>query len=60
MHDMLAHVVLDESGSVAETYRVFGQPTSVFVDKDGIIHQVFQGPVNEQFINERVAELLGS
>lgn len=53
-------VVLDEDGSVAETYRVFGQPASIFVDKDGIIHQVFQGPVNEQFINERVAELLGS
>jgi len=53
-------VVLDESGNVAEMYRVFGQPASVFVDKDGIIHQVFQGPVNEQFINDSVAELLGS
>ena len=40
-------VVLDESGNVAEMYRIFGQPASVFVDKDGIIHQVFQGPVNE-------------
>lgn len=53
-------VVLDENGSVAEMYRVFGQPASVFVDKDGVIHQVFQGPVNEQFINDRVVELLGS
>ena len=53
-------VVLDESGNVAQTYRVFGQPASVFVNEDGVIHQVFQGPVNEQFINDRVAELLGS
>lgn len=53
-------VVLDESGQVAEMYRVFGQPASVFVTEDGVIHQVFQGPVNEQFINDRVAELLGS
>lgn len=53
-------VVLDESGHVAEMYRVFGQPASVFVNEAGVIHQVFQGPVNEQFINDRVAELLGS
>lgn len=53
-------VVLDESGNVAKTYRIFGQPASVFVDRKGVIHQVFQGPVNEQFINDSVAELLGS
>lgn len=53
-------VVLDESGDVAEMYRVLGQPASVFVNEAGVIHQVFQGPVNEQFINDRVAELLGS
>lgn len=53
-------VVLDHSGQVAELYRVLGQPASVFIDQEGMIHQVFQGPVNEQFINERVAELIGS
>lgn len=45
---------------MAEMYRVFGQPVSVFGNKDGIIRQVFQGPVNEQFVNDKVAELLGS
>ncbi len=52
-------VVLDESGNVAEMYRGLGQPTSVFVNEEGVIRQIFQGPVDEQFINERVAELLG-
>jgi peroxiredoxin len=53
-------VVLDESGQVAEMYRGFDQPASVFVTEEGVIHQIFQGPVNEQFINDRVVELLGS
>ena len=51
-------VVLDEAGDVASTYKVFGQPVSVFVDKEGVIRQVFQGSLNEEFIKARVAELL--
>ena len=53
-------IVLDETGNVAETYQMIGQPASVFVDKDGIIHEFFRGPINEEFINNRVAELLSS
>jgi peroxiredoxin len=53
-------IVLDESGEVAKTYKAFGQPASVFVDKDGIVHEVFYGPVNKAFIDARVAEMLAS
>lgn len=53
-------IVLDADGDVAQTYRILGQPASVFVNRDGTIYQVFQGPVNEAFINDRVTELLGS
>ncbi len=53
-------VVLDESGDVASTYKIFGQPVSVFVDKHGVIHQISQGSLNEEFIKARVAELLDS
>lgn len=53
-------IVLDENGEVATTYNVIGQPASVFIDEDGLIHTVFQGPVNEEFINERIDELLTS
>jgi hypothetical protein len=38
-------VVLDEAGEVASTYRIIGQPTSIFVDEDGVIHQVFQDTI---------------
>jgi peroxiredoxin len=53
-------VVLDEGGEVANTYKVFGQPASIFVDQNGDVHQVFYGPVNKAFIDARVGELLGS
>jgi len=53
-------IVLDEKGEVANTYKVFGQPASIFVGKDGTIQQVFYGPVNEEFINDRIEELLAS
>ena len=53
-------VVLDEDGDVATLYEVRGQPASVFVDAAGDVLMVFYGPVNQQFIDERVAELLAS
>jgi peroxiredoxin len=53
-------VVLDEGGDVANTYKVFGQPASIFVNEAGEVHQVFYGPVNKAFIDARVSELLGS
>jgi len=51
-------VVLDEVGDVATLYEVRGQPASVFIAPDGIINTVFYGPVTEQFIDDRVEELL--
>lgn len=53
-------VVLDADGDVAEAYNVFGQPASVFVNKDGTVHELFYGPVNKTFIDERVEQLLES
>lgn len=53
-------VVLDEVGDVATLYEVRGQPASVFIAPDGIINTVFYGPVTEQFIDERVEEMLSS
>jgi len=52
-------VVLDEVGDVATLYEVRGQPASVFIAPDGIINTVFYGPVTEQFIDDRVEEMLG-
>lgn len=51
-------IVLDETGAVRSTYQLLGQPASVFIDRDGIIHEYFQGPINQQFIEETLAEIL--
>ena len=53
-------VVLDEEGEVARLYEVRGQPASVFIDAAGDVQTVFYGPMNQQFIDERIEEMLAS
>jgi len=53
-------IVLDTEGEVADLYRVRGQPASIFVDADGVVSTVFYGIVNEQFIQDRISELVES
>lgn len=53
-------VVLDADGEVAALYEVRGQPASVFIDADGTVQTIFYGPINQQFINEQINELLES
>lgn len=51
-------IVLDEAGEIANTYKVFGQPASVFVNRDGVIYEVFYGPINREFIETKISEML--
>ena len=41
-------VVLDRDGNVASDYRLFGIPTTYFIDRHGIIRSIFQGPFVEE------------
>lgn len=50
-------IVLDETGEVVETYGVLGLPTSVFVDRDGIVNEVFTGPINKAYIESKLSGL---
>lgn len=50
-------IVLDESGETVKTYRVVGLPTTVFIDRNGIINEVFTGPINKAYIESKLAEL---
>jgi cytochrome c biogenesis protein CcmG/thiol:disulfide interchange protein DsbE len=49
-------LLVDEAGEVGDAYGVMGLPTSVFIDKQGIVQAVFVGPIDE----ERSAELLAA
>jgi len=51
-------VLLDEDGSVSEAYALFGLPTSLFVDADGIIQAVNAGPMTRDVIQQHLDEIL--
>lgn len=50
-------IVLDESGQVVEKYHIRGLPTSILVDRNGIIQEVFTGPINKAYIESKLSGL---
>ena len=52
-------VLLDKGAKVSREYRVYGTPTSFFVDRRGVIRWVvFGGPMSEALIRSKVETLL--
>lgn len=51
-------IILDEAGEMRKLYQLLGQPASVFIDREGIIQEYWQGPINQQFIEERLEKIL--
>lgn len=58
--DLTFPIVLDEEGEVAKLYQVRGQPASVFIDANGIVQTMWQGPVTKQFIEDQLVDLTAS
>ncbi len=50
-------IVLDENGETIKLYRVLGLPTSVFIDRNGVVNEIFTGPINQAYIEAKLAEL---
>ena len=51
-------VVLDTSAQVGQTYRAGTQlPTSMFLDPNGVITDIHYGPMDEQFLSQKLAGL---
>ncbi len=48
-------VAADLSGDVFRQFRVYGLPTQLFLDADGIIRAIVQGPVNGQLAAANLA-----
>ena len=53
-------VVLDETGEVSQAYSLFGLPTSVFVDAEGIVRAVNAGPLTADAIEQYLAQILAA
>lgn len=50
-------IVLDESGDTAKAYNILGLPTSIFIDRDGVVREIFTGPLNKAYIEAKLGEL---
>lgn len=56
--EMTYPVVFDEDAAIAKTYRVRAYPTTYFVDSQGVVVEVYTGPLNEPLIRARLGELV--
>ncbi|MBA2489907.1 MAG: TlpA family protein disulfide reductase, partial [Chloroflexi bacterium] len=50
----------DASSAVFHTYRAYGLPTQLFVDRDGVIRQVIRGPLTVLDVERILAPLLAA
>lgn len=54
-------IVLDtDEGTTAKNYRILGLPTTIFIDRNGIVSEVFTGPLNKAYIESKISELSAS
>ena len=47
-------VALDKRGAVSDEYRIIGLPMTYFIDREGVIRSVFQGPFLERLEGTQV------
>ncbi len=65
-------IAIDSAGSVAGRYRLFGLPTTFFIDRSGTVRSVFTGPflegrqgtsvqgaIEQSDLEKRIAEVMG-
>jgi cytochrome c biogenesis protein CcmG/thiol:disulfide interchange protein DsbE len=51
-------VLLDETGAVAQTYRLRAVPYSLFIDRQGVIQTMYIGPMDETLLEAYVGAIL--
>ncbi|MHB8376396.1 MAG: TlpA family protein disulfide reductase [Dehalococcoidia bacterium] len=49
-------IVIDVKASVAEAYRVFGIPSSYFIDQQGVLRDEYFGAMTRKIIADKVAK----
>jgi thiol-disulfide isomerase/thioredoxin len=53
-------IALDPDGEMTTLYQIKGLPTTIFIDSNGIVNEVFPGPLNKAYIESKISELSGS
>lgn len=51
-------ILLDEKGAVAQRYRVLGIPTSLFINRQGVVQARHTGPMNDSLIKKYLGQIL--
>lgn len=51
-------VLLDEKGKTRERYRLITVPTSVFIDRQGIVRAINAGPISAKVLQEDLVAIL--
>lgn len=57
-YDLEYTIGADVTGAIFDAYRVFALPTQFFVDPDGVIRQIVNGPVDEERAGQLVEAIL--
>jgi len=50
-------VALDPEGKMGQLYQIKGLPTTIFIDSNGKVNEVFTGPLNKAYIESKISEL---
>ena len=52
-------LLYDPDNSVNDAYHVFNLPTTIFIDGEGVIREVYVGAISQAVLQDRVNRLLG-
>lgn len=52
-------VLLDEEGEVTEVYKAYNLPATYFIDKNGIVLDIFVGTLSKAMLIEKAEKILG-
>jgi|SRR3989344_3821147 len=51
-------LLLDEKDSIYKQYNGFAMPYSLFIDKNGVIHDIKLGPLTEQELEQKIQKII--
>lgn len=57
-HGLSFNLLLDEAGDVDALYQIEGYPTSIFIDRDGIIQYIYLGGIEPELLSQYLDEIM--
>ncbi|MFQ5421734.1 MAG: TlpA family protein disulfide reductase [Anaerolineae bacterium] len=51
-------LLVDQDSEINQRYGILGLPTTIFIDRQGVVREVFIGIINQAILEERITHLL--